>query len=107
MRSIALMLAFAIPALAAQPKCKENPQVIAACYTVHGRLQLGAGTVRMWLWPDGTKRMLGVTGGPVLDDAIPPISPDNLRFDSDIEAIYGDFEVCPFTPEKEGTMRLV
>jgi len=96
-----------VPAIAAQPKCKGNPQVIAACYSIHGRLRLGADTVRLWLWPVGTKRFLGVTGGPVLDDAIAPIYPQSIKFDSDTEAIFGDFEVCPFTPEKEGAMRLV
>ena len=50
--------------------------------------------------------MLGVTGGPILDDAIAPIYPQNLRFDSD-EPIFGDFEVCPFTPERKGAMQLV
>src|SRR5271165_4119311 len=97
---VALMLATTIPVPAAQPKCKSNPHVIAACYTVHGRLKLGADTVRLWLWPVGTKRFLGVTGGPVLDDAIAPIYPANIRFDSNTEAIFGDFEVCPFTPER-------
>jgi hypothetical protein len=51
--------------------------------------------------------MLGVTGGPILDDAIAPIViPQNMRFDSN-ESIYGDFEVCPFTPERKGHLQLV
>jgi len=49
--------------------------------------------------------MLGVTSGPDLDDD--PIFPDNLNFDSGNRDIYGDFEVCPFTPERKGAMRLV
>jgi hypothetical protein len=51
--------------------------------------------------------MLGITAGPVLDDADDPICPANIKFDSDAEAIYGDFEVCPFTHEKAGAMRMV
>jgi len=53
--------------------------------------------------------MLGVTAGPRLDDADDPILPSKLkaRFDSGVEAIYGEFEVCPFTPERKGAMQLV
>lgn len=51
--------------------------------------------------------MLGVTAGPRLDDANDPIFPRNLELSQDVEAIYGDFEVCPFTPERKGEMRLV
>ncbi|HZP23997.1 MAG TPA: hypothetical protein VFB04_11150 [Terriglobales bacterium] len=109
--AVGLFMGFAtityVPTIAAQPKCKGNSEVMAACYTVHGRLQLGADTVRLWLWPVGTKRYLGVTGGPVLDDAVAPIYPQNIKFDSNTEAIFGDFEVCPFTPERKGAMRLV
>jgi hypothetical protein len=97
-----------VPAFAAPPKCKGNPQVIGACYSVHGRLNpRSADTIRLRLWPVGTKRMLGIAGGPVIDDAVAPIYPNNIKFDSSTEAIYGDFEVCPFTPEREGAMQLV
>ena len=52
--------------------------------------------------------MLGVTAGPVADDADDPIAPDELlRFTSDVEAIFGDFDVCPFTPERKGQMQMV
>jgi hypothetical protein len=63
--------------------------------------------VRLWLWPVGTKRMLGVTAGPILDDADEPIRPPNLKFNPGDESIYGDFEVCPFTPERKGQMQFV
>jgi hypothetical protein len=107
MKRLLVILALAIPAFAAQAKCKENPKVIAACYSVHGRLSLGADTVRLWLWPVGTRRMLGVTAGPSLDDADDPISPPYLKFNHGDEDIYGDFEVCPFTPQRKGAMQFV
>jgi len=107
MKRLLLTLLFLLPAFAAQPKCKGNPKIVGACYSVHARLNLGADTVRLRLWPVGTKRILGVTGGPIMDDADDPIYPQNLRFTPDVEAIYGDFEVCPFTQEKAGAMRLV
>ena len=107
MRTVLLLLIMVIPAFAAPPECKGNPKVIGACYSVHGRLTRGADTVGLWLWPVGTKRMLGVTAGPRLDDADDPIWPQNLKFEHGDEAIYGDFEVCPFTPERKGEMQLV
>lgn len=107
MKRILVTLVLVIPALAVQPKCKGNPNVVAACYSARGRLSLGADTVRLRLWPVGTKQMLGITAGPSLDDAVDPIVPSNLSFKHGDEDIYGDFEVCPFTPEQKGAMRLV
>jgi hypothetical protein len=108
--SVSLLLMIfvvAIPTFAAQAKCKGNPKVIGACYFVHGRVNLGADTVRLRLWRVGTKRILGVAAGPSTDDAGDPIFPQNLRFESEDETIYGDFEVCPFTREREGAMQFV
>ena len=107
LKRLLVILLLSIPAFAEQPKCKGNPKVIAACYSVHGRVSQGADTVRLWLWPVGTKRLLGVTAGPTLDDADEPITPSNLRFKDRGEDIYGDFEVCPFTPERKGALQFV
>ena len=107
MKWLLVLLVMVLPTFAATPKCKGNPYVVGACYSIHGRLNLGADTVRLWLWPVGTKRYLGVTGGPTLDDSIDPVFPQNLRFPHGDETIYGDFVVCPFTPEQKGHMRLV
>jgi hypothetical protein len=52
--------------------------------------------------------MLGVTTGPIADDADDPIAPRNmLKFSPDVEGIYADFVVCPFTREKRGEMQMV
>ena len=108
MRTVFLLLIMVIPTFAAPPpKCKGNPKVIGACYSVHGRLSRGADTVILRLWPVGTKRILGITGGPTLDDANAAIWPQNLKFPFGDEDIYGDFEVCPFTPERKGVMQFV
>ena len=107
MKQLLVVLLIAIPAFAAPPKCKGNPKVIDACYSIHGRLTRGADTVVIRLWPVGTKRMLGVASGPDIDDANEPIWPKSLKFEHGDEAIYGDFEVCPFTPERNGEMRLI
>jgi hypothetical protein len=108
MKRFFVILVIVIPTFAAPPpKCKGNPKVIDACHSVHGRLSRGADTVILRLWPVGTKRILGVTGGPTLDDANAPIWPQNLKFPLGDEDIYGDFEVCPFTPERKGVMQFV
>lgn len=52
--------------------------------------------------------MLGVTAGPVADDADEPICPKNMSvFTTGHEELYGNFEVCPFTPERKGAMQMV
>ncbi len=107
MKRLVVILLLVVPAFAEQAQCKRNPKVIGACFSVHGRVSQGADTVRLWLWPVGTKRFLGVTAGPTLDDADEPITPSNLRFKDRGEEIYGDFEVCPFTPERQGAMQFV
>lgn len=101
-----LVLTATLPALAAPTKCKGNPNVVAACYSVHGRLSIGADSVRLYLWSIGTKRMLGVTAGPRIDDADDPIWPRTLKVSPD-DDVYADFEVCPFTPQRQGAMQLV
>jgi hypothetical protein len=88
-------------------KCKGSPKVVGACYSVHGRLNTGADTIQLRLWPVGTKRMLGVSDGPAINDAESPLYPNTIRFPNGDETIYGDFEVCPFTPKREGEMQFV
>src|SRR6266581_4692647 len=66
------MFVIAISAGAAHPQCKENVKVVAACFSIHARANIGANSVPIYLWPIGTKRRLGVTGGPSLDDSIKP-----------------------------------
>ena len=51
--------------------------------------------------------MLGVSDGPAINDAENPMYPKNIVFPHGDETIYGDFEVCPFTSEREGTMQFV
>ena len=94
-------------AIAAVPhRCKDNPNLVSACYVVHGRATYGNGTPALRIWPVGTRRMLGVTSGRVADDADDPIVPQKLNFDFSKEA-FGDFEVCPFTPKRKGAMQMV
>ena len=108
MSVLAVMLILVIPTFGANRQCKDNPRVVSACYVVHGRATFGPGTPDLRIWPIGTKRMLGVTAGPIADDADDPIAPNEmLKFAPDVEGIFGDFEVCPFTHERKGHMQMV
>lgn len=89
------------------PPCKGSPKLVGACYTVHGRATYGPGTPALRIWPVGTRRMLGVTAGKVADDADEPIVPKNFVIETGKREAWGDFEVCPFTPERTGTMQMV
>jgi hypothetical protein len=102
-----ILLLLVVPAFGNQPKCKGNPKVVATCWTVRGRATFGNGTPTLRIWPVGTKRMLGVTAGPIADDADEPIAPKNFGIPNGAEALYGNFEVCPFTPEQKGHMQMV
>jgi hypothetical protein len=100
--SVALVSAAAAP----QPPCKNSPKLVGACYAVHGRATYGNGTPALRIWPVGTKRMLGVTADKIADDTDDPIVPKQLVFDPSKKA-FGNFEVCPFTPERSGVMQMV
>jgi len=104
----AWILLLAVPTFGQSRECKTNSKVVGACYMIHGRATFGPGTPALRIWPIGTKRMLGVTAGPIADDADDPIAPwEMLKFTPDVKGIFGDFEVCPFTPERKGRMQMV
>ena len=108
MRILLVMVLLVVPLFGEPPKCKTNPKVVSACCKVHGRVTFGNGTPGLRMWPVGTKRMLGITAGPIADDADEPIAPENLLKHFDGKSwVYGDFEVCPFTPERMGFMQMV
>src|SRR5215472_13613289 len=85
----------------AAAECADDPHVAGQCFTVHGRLRLYA-NLRLYLWPVGTKRLLGVEYPPGLADApSDPFMPENLRalIKPDVD-LFGDFTLCPFTPDE-------
>ncbi len=65
------------------------------------------GTPSVRIWKVGTTRMLGVSEARFKIDGYENLPGDvrsRLSWDTDL---FGDFVVCPFTPEKPGVMRLV
>jgi hypothetical protein len=104
-----ILFAMVLPANAADHRpCKSNPEIIAACFHIHGRVTPADGTPNLRIWEVGTKHYLGVTAHAHADDADAPIIPDNLeRMLTPESELYGDFEVCPFTKRQAGEMQMV
>ena len=58
--------------------CKNNPELVGQCFTIHGRAFNSNGTPDLRIWHLRTKRILGVTASETADDAEEPIAPQNL-----------------------------
>ena len=97
-----------LPAREAQDKsCRQHPQLIGKCFTVHGRLSVYNGAPALRIWKVGTKRMLGVSEQRFAVTGYRNV-PETIQnqLNQDVE-IFGDFLVCPFTRPKAGEMQLV
>ena len=92
----------------ADKRCAGNSNLVGECFTFHGSLRPYNGNPTYRIWRVDTKRLYGV----LCDEE--PIIPANLRsvltegsnasWNRDFS---GDYEVCPFTPEKAGSMQFV
>src|ERR1700730_12165786 len=86
--------------------CSADKRVMAACYDIHGRLRVYA-NMRPYLWPTGTKRLLGVASKSDASDT-DYFMQNNLARTLNLNTdIFVDFHVCPFTPEKTGELQIV
>src|SRR5262245_58842934 len=104
-----ILLGFVVGAAAGQPDkaCREHPNLVADCFTVHARMRYYNGAPSVRLWPIGTDRLLGVSEGRFDLPGYQNL-PTSLREALDHRReIYADFGVCPFTPSEPGVMRLV
>ena len=100
---LAIGFLFCTTARAIAGGCHDDPRLVGACFAVHGRVHLQRVTVLFW--PVGTKRMFQV-GLPGEKDAIgesfiPKNVMDQLSAES---AVFGDFVVCPYTPDRPGVL---
>jgi hypothetical protein len=95
------------PSTSPEKSCREHPQLIGKCFSVHGRLSVYNGNPAFRIWRIGTKRVLGVSDQRF---ALPEYRniPEELAKQLDGEnEILGDFLVCPFTRSRPGEMQLV
>ncbi len=90
----------------ADSSCATDKRAVAPCYQVHGRLRV-RWNLRLYLWPVGTKRLLAVHYAPDAPQPDPPLPPNLAKVMDPDHDVFGDFRVCPFTPEKAGKMRIV
>ena len=108
MRTPGLALCFtaALASTTVAGECRDDPRRVDQCFSVHGRIAIGA-NLRIHLWPVGTRRLLEISYPPDGREADPPM-PENLRGLLDLRsAIFGDFELCPYSPDRPGRMRFV
>jgi hypothetical protein len=105
MRQLVMLLALVcLVPVVAEAKSKPWP-----CYWVHGRMTAGNGTPSTRIWPVGTHRMLGVVspGRPDVEVGEMPNSVLRLLTAENDFTVWGDFHVCPVSPERAGWMRFV
>jgi hypothetical protein len=93
------------------PPCRAHPERIGQCRVVHGRLSVGNGTPMTRIWIVGTRRLLGVTERWDRDGSEIDTLPANvlalLTRDPVGRDVYGNFEVCPFTRDRPGSMQMI
>ena len=118
---VLIALVFVVSAIAGSPQDSEKRKVACktsenakTCYWTHGRLSLyNGGNPNLRLWKIGTRRLLGIYSGPGAgpfdngrsdeDEVELPIN--LMKHDFTKASVFGDFEVCPLAPEKEGHMQ--
>lgn len=86
--------------------CRQQPRLVGKCFTVRGRLSLYNGAPTIRLWRAGTRRMLGVSGS--YAEAGYSSIPAEIERQLDWETeVWGDFLVCPFTPQRPREMQMI
>lgn len=109
--------------------CK-TPENASLCYWTHGRLNSYEGNPSFRIWKVGTKRILAIYSGPavmprsadvIVKDGEGPEFPPHLdkvflaeykhRVSTNsshvnlVDPVFGDYEICPLEPEREGEMQ--
>jgi len=99
------------PATAEETACAASPARVGECFTVHGRLTACGGVPTVRIWVIGTKRILGVVAAnshPAGDHLLPPSLEETMFSEPPCsKAAYGDFTICPLSPDRPGVMRMV
>lgn len=95
------------PAVPAEKSCREHPQLVGKCFTVHGRLSTYNGNPAVRLWNIGTKRILGVSDQRFSLPGYRNLPEDLAQQLNGENNVYGDFLVCPFTRSRPREMQLM
>jgi hypothetical protein len=86
--------------------CSSDKRVIAACYDLHGQLRIHA-NMRLYLWATGAKRLFAVSYRPDAPEADPPLPSNIAKLIYSDRNIFGDFNICPLTPQEQGKMQII
>jgi hypothetical protein len=89
-----------------QRHCRETPNLVGPCFTIHGALRFYNGGTPFHIWRIGTTRMLGVGGylQPRGYCDLPHWLQDRVSPDTEVIA---DFVVCPLTRDRPGVQQTV
>lgn len=95
--------------MAQDANCSLSARRVGECFRVHGRLSFSETAPEIRLWPVGTHRVLGVLSWDGQEEhALSEAMLERLWGGRDIPSrIWGDFEVCPLSPEQPGRMQMV
>lgn len=110
---LSVLLEAAVQAAEQAPPCEKSPEIVGACFVVHGRLFFANGNPSFRIWRVGTKRVLGVSdwrnAGDMSADLanlhLPPGIQKRFLENLDETYIFGDYTVCPLEPEHPGWMQ--
>ena len=90
--------------------CRTSPNLVGACFVVHGRLFVANGTPRIRISLVGANRILSVLDRQAQaesDEVIPTAVKVLLTSNPSFVDVYGDYEVCPFEKDTAGSIRAV
>ena len=103
------VLLLPLAAIAQDANCRLSARRVGACFAVHGRLYFAIGSPEIRLWPSGTHRVLGILAADGNDQGVlSEAMLERLWGGRDLPSqIWGDYEVCPLSPEQPGRMQMV
>lgn len=108
--AITTLLAAAAPG---KTPCEASPKIVGKCFRVHGRLNIWQGNPTFRIWRVGTHRIFGVNTAGNDDDESADVLPAEVRSampigpDAELNNVYGDYLVCPFSRSRPGWMQYV
>lgn len=103
----ALVLPSAV--LAQDANCRLSARRVGDCFRVRGRLYFSETAPEIRLWRIGTHRVLGVLSWDGAErHALSEGMLERMWGGRDIPSrLYGEFEVCPLSPDRPGRMQMV
>jgi hypothetical protein len=101
-------LLLAVAASAQEASCRLSARRVGACFTVHGRLYFSVTSPEIRIWRVGTHRVLGILAPDGNDQGVlSEAMLERLWGGRDRPGqIWGDYEVCPLSPDQPAKMQM-